>query len=114
MVSLNTLTKDDVVKASSLPDTMLSTLVGGAINAGVESFIPSISPLIKGVGMVLGGVIIGPMVGGKAGGILQNGLTITGGVKLSDWAVATATRMLGIGNSNTTTAGTTADTAVIY
>lgn len=112
MVSLSTMTTGDVVKSASVPETMASAVLGGAVNSVVTAALPGVNPLFTSIGMIFGGVMAGSIIKGRAGDIIQNGLTITGAVKLSDFAMS----MLGsvIGGGAATSESGDSDNSVIY
>ncbi|MCK9327494.1 MAG: hypothetical protein M0P69_18520 [Bacteroidales bacterium] len=95
MVSINQVATGDVVKPASVVETMASAALGGVANSVVSSMFPGINPLFTSIGMIVGGVVAGSIVPGKAGDIVQNGLTITGAVKLSDFAMQAFGAMFG-------------------
>lgn len=88
MVSLSNVATGDVVKSASVPETMASAVVGGIVNSAVSAALPNVNPLFTSIGMIFGGVMAGSVIKGRVGDILQNGLTITGAVKLSDFAMS--------------------------
>ena len=112
MVSLSTMTTGDVVKSASVPETMASAVLGGAVNGVVTAALPGVNPLFTSIGMIFGGVMAGSIIKGKAGDVIQNALTITGAVKLSDVAMA----MLGgiMGGGAVSADAETIDNSVIY
>ena len=95
MVSINQVATGDVVKPASVVETMAAAAVGGVANSVVSSMFPSINPLFTSIGMIVGGVVAGSVFPGKAGDIVQNGLTITGAVRLSDVAMQALGAMFG-------------------
>ncbi len=112
MVSLSTMTTGDVVKSASVPETMASAVLGGAVNSAITGMLPNVNPLFTSIGMIIGGVAAGSAIKGRAGDILQNGLTITGAVKLSDYAMALISSIMG-GGVATSESGDS-DNSVIY
>lgn len=111
MVSINQVATGDVVKPASVVETMASAALGGVANSVVTSMFPSINPLFTSIGMIIGGVVAGSVFPGKAGDIVQNGLTITGAVKLSDFAMSAFSTIVGGGSATAEPAETS---AVIY
>ena len=95
MVSIKQVATGDVVKPASVVETMASAALGGVANGLVTSMFPRINPLFTSIGMIVGGVVAGSIVPGKAGDIVQNGLTITGAVRLSDVAMQAFGAMFG-------------------
>ena len=112
MVSLSTMTTGDVVKSASVPETMASAVLGGAVNSAITGMLPNVNPLFTSIGMIIGGVAAGSAIKGRAGDILQNGLTITGAVKLSDYAMALISSVMGGGVVSADSE--TSDNSVIY
>ena len=113
MVSLSTMTTGDVVKSASVPETMASAVLGGAVNSAITGMLPNVNPLFTSIGMIIGGVAAGSAIKGRAGDILQNGLTITGAVKLSDYAMALISSIMG-GSTVSTSKSGDSDNSVIY
>ena len=111
MVSINQVATGDVVKPASVVETMASAALGGVANSVVSSMFPRINPLFTSIGMIVGGVVAGSIVPGKAGDIVQNGLTITGAVRLSDVAMQALGAMFGGAAS---AEAETIDNSVIY
>lgn len=110
MVSIKQVATGDVVKPASVVETMAAAALGGAANGLVTSMFPRINPLFTSIAMIVGGVVAGSVFPGKAGDIVQNGLTITGAVRLSDVAMQALGAMFG-GAANAEPAETS---AVIY
>lgn len=95
MVSIKSVATGNVVKSASVVETMGAAVIGGAANTAIKTMLPGVPPAVTSVGMIIGGVLVGSILPGKLGSITQNGLTITGAVRLSDIAVSAITGMMG-------------------